>query len=127
MWTKKLAAMLLAAVVIFSAASPAFAENNKNVIRVTGVAFLSKEKSKSSFYKSFARQVAKMDALRKLAECTPAFKVGIKDEIITKIDVEDAKLAKYLKSAHQVGNAKFTVNEDESLTCEVLMEMPNNF
>lgn len=158
MWTKKLAAMLVAAVIIFFAATPAFAENNaewyelyskieknhgayieNNTIFVIGSGMGPKGRNAyGSFYKSFARQAAKMDALRNLAETIKSriYKRGgisiwdefddaslkydeNKDITIYTSKIGD-KISLLLSKAKQFGEAKF----DEHEVCEMIMQMP---
>lgn len=140
MWAKKLAAMLTAAVMIFSAATPAFAGNNaeweelyskisnnqgfyieNDFIFVIGIGGVTK--GTGNFYKKFARQAAKFDALRLLAEYIKGLDVDqtidTENLIITRLEVDDI-LAKELSKARQVGEAKFSENG----SCEVIVKLP---
>ena len=137
MFTKKLAAMLVAAVMIFSAATPAFAKiiihkdfadrvitkNGKTYIQYEGVKYFNAKEFSSPFYKNFARQVTKIYALRGLAEslinAQGNLEIGyLSDEIKVEINDTHPIIAVISKEARQVGKAKF---EDES--CRVIMEI----
>ena len=133
MWAKKLAAMFVAAVIIFSAATPAFAEDNPNVIRVTGQGYGSKSgNSNGSFYRNYARQAARFDALRRLAEAIGGVQINayseekggrttIDDLIAT--SKADEKIAAKLSKAKQVGEVKFLTDKNGFLYCELEMEL----
>ena len=142
MFTKKLAAMLVAAVMIFSAATPAFAKiiihkdfadrvitkNGKTYIQYEGVKYFNAKEFSSPFYKSFDRQVTKIYALRGLAESLIDAKGNLSkimgygnvlsDEIKVEINDTHPIIAIISKEARQFGNVKF---EDES--CRVIMEI----
>lgn len=130
MWAKKLAAMFVAAVIIFSAATPAFAEDNPNVIRVTGIGYGPKGGNfKGSFYRNYARQAARFDALRQLAEDIAdihieSFTDTVIDEgtVIVKTTA-DKKIAAKLSKAKQVGEVKFLTDEKGFVYCELEMEL----
>lgn len=141
MLAKKLAAMLTAAVMIFSAATPAFAENNSeweelyskikngkggyaaedDFIFVIGLGGVTK--GTGNFYKKFARQAAKFNALRLLAETIAGLKLDPTDDtdgvVTVRLEVDDIT-AKELSKARQVGEAKFYSDG----VCEVIMKMP---
>ena len=121
--------------ILFVSSATAFAnawessDYEKGIIRVTGVGFGPHNWDKQdSFYKTFARQVARMDALRRLVENLIDFSVdksttvgdldlGI-DLIRTAINPDD-KVFKLLETnARQVGKARF-----EDGVCEVDMEL----
>lgn len=141
MWTKKLAATILAAVMIFSAASPAFAKiiiskdfadsvisrNGKTYIQVMEIKYY-EPKYSSPFYRNFMRQVTKLMALRTLAEKIAdaqgkLSEIGygnvLSDEL--KVEITDVHpiIAVISKEARQVGEVKFT----EDGNCEVTMEI----
>lgn len=88
---------------------------------------------RDSFAKTFARQVARMDALRNLAEKISGVFVetkeitapdGTEHEIIKTRLPHDSKVFKLLKkNARQVGDAKFYFDNDGVLFCEVTMEV----
>ena len=153
MWTKKLAAMFLAAVMVFSAATPAFAENDSeweeiytkiekshngyiienNVIFASGVGSGPKGATRNgSFYKSFARQAARFDALRRLAELANGVQVEAtvdRDEagnpiwetetVITSLETNE-KIMEILSKSSLLGEAKFF---DDGV-CVLIMKMP---
>ena len=122
--------------ILFVSSATAFANTwtessdyEKGIIRVTGIGFGPHNWDKQdSFYKTFARQVARMDALRCLVENLIDFSVdksttvgdldlGI-DLIRTAINPDD-KVFKLLEmNARQVGKARF-----EDGVCEVDMEL----
>ena len=119
--------------ILFVSSATAFANTwessdyEKGIIRVTGVGAGPHNCDKQdSFYKTFARQVARMDALRCLVENLIAFSVdksttvgdlGI-DLIRTAINPDD-NVFKFLETnARQVGKARF-----EDGVCEVDMEL----
>ena len=89
---------------------------------------------RDSFAKTFARQAARMDALRQLAEYIGVSYIQSKlnvdpDGNVTKNYVKselihDSKVFKLLeKNARQVGDAKFSFGDDGSSYCEVTMEL----
>ena len=79
-----------------------------------------------SFYKTFARQAARMDALVKLAETiggvcvsTEENEITINSKITTEVNPDDKVFKLIETNARQVGKARFL--EDGS--CEVDMEL----
>lgn len=104
------------------------------VHRVKGVVYITEKNSYGSiiFDKTYARQIARMDALRYLAEriCLDHIDLkeitdpgGEKHEIITSWFEHDSKAFKLITShARQVGEAKFTPI-DGGFRCEVTMEL----
>ena len=120
---------------LFSATSPTFAEKNEEFITVTGTGYGPKGANPNgSFYRSFARQAAKFDALRQLAENVDGVQVVaetsaekgniIYDRITFLIDEEISALLE--KNAKQVGEAKFFTADDGKIYCEVTMKCPKS-
>ena len=98
------------------------------VLQATGVSLGSKNWDKNdSFYKTFARQAARMEALNQLAEMIGGV-YSEKDkknpnQIIIRAKL-NRKASELLKNhARQVGEAKFSFNDDGSFYCEVTMEV----
>ena len=123
-------------IIFFVSSATAFANTwtessdyEKGIIRVTGIGAGPHNWDKhDSFYKTFARQVARMDALRLLVEnlidsradaTTTIEDLRITDlKIITEVNPDD-KVFKLLETnARQVGKARF-----EDGVCEVDMEL----
>ena len=123
---------IAAFMIIFFSATTAFAaEIDEIVIRETGSGQAPKNfDPKDSFAKTFARQAARMDALRLLAEGIGITYVEAHfdpkkniDRVRTKL-VHDSKVFKLLeKNARQIGEAKFYFDDKGKLTCEVTMEL----
>ena len=99
---------------------------SKGIIRATGWGLGPKDTDiKSSFYKTYARQAAKLDALRQLAEICYGVTVNIenpsngssKNEVV-KTRVPHENILLIAEKARQVGEAKFF----QAGTCEVAME-----
>ena len=123
MWAKKLAAMFVAALMVFSAASPAFAEytvkDGVAVVKVTGYGVIPKNsKPTSSFGKSFARQAAQIDAYRNFTEQVYDL---LRDRLL-----DDDVLDTALRANLDVLQAKIRNSEnkfDESGNCQSTMEI----
>lgn len=122
MMIKRLAAMLTTLIMCLSTLSMnAFAAEDNNYIEVTGIGYGPKNANiRSSFYKTYARQAARLDALRQLmemfdltGETTP--------EDVTSGDaiVRRSRLGLFgaVRNAKQIGKSKF--NKDGS--CEITM------
>lgn len=100
-----------------------------DIIRVRGYGQApSNWDQRDSFSKTFARQAARMDALRQLAEIVVGVHVEPNDakddfeHIVTRIS-QDSKTFKLLeKNARQIGAARFSF-DDGKLICEVTMEL----
>lgn len=112
------------ALIFFVMSSTAFAaEIDGNVIRVTGYGTGPHNWDKhDSFYKTFARQVARMDALAKFAENIGGWDIeeNLSGSKVTIIVNPDDKVFKLIETnARQVGKARFL----EDGTCEVDMEL----
>ncbi|MBQ4494621.1 MAG: hypothetical protein II968_02530 [Selenomonadaceae bacterium] len=113
--------------ILFVSSTTAFATDAPAVIRVTGSGVGPHNWDKhDSFYKTFARQAARMEALVKLAECIGGVYVSTEEDEITtnsKITTEvkpDDKVFKIIETnARQVGKVRFL----EDGTCEVDMEL----
>ena len=99
-------------IIFFAASTTAFAADETKIIRVMGNGQApSNWDQRDSFAKTFARQTARMDALRTLAE--------VLDDGKSKLS-QDSEVFKLLgKNARQVGYAKFYADA----TCEVIMEV----
>ncbi|MBR1646568.1 MAG: hypothetical protein IJ685_07300 [Selenomonadaceae bacterium] len=104
------------------------------VIKATGEGHPPKNwNPNNSFAKTFARQAARMDALRILAEMIGGAKVTAESVIVNDKRerdhvegtlIHDSKVFKLLeKNARQVGDVKFYFNDKGKLTCEVTMEL----
>ena len=121
--------------ILFVSSATAFAnawessDYEKGIIRVTGEGVGPHNWDKQdSFYKTFARQVARMEALRQLVEILIAPKADatttIEDLMITDLKIimelnPDDKVFKIIETnARQVGKARF-----EDGVCEVDMEL----
>lgn len=136
MLAKKLAAMILAAVMIFSAASPAFAEDSIKYVERDGTTYVQVSglgmgprgaNSHGIFSQRFAMQVAKMDALRQFAEIIQSVDIEPKvqdnqplesvDEITLKLD------ALSLKNVQKPYLVEFEELNDGNLVCKITMEM----
>ena len=111
------------------------AADEPKVIQVTGYGIPpSNWDARDSFVKTFARQAARMDALRNLAEAIGTIHVqtkttfdpdgNLEKDIVKTELIHDSKVFKLLtKNARQVGDAKFSFGDDGSLMCEVTMEV----
>ena len=120
---------------IFFMTTTAFAAEEPKIIQATGSGQPpSNWDARDSFSKTFARQVARMDALRNLVEQIAGINVHSKEKIsedgeitfesIRTKTIHDSKVFKLLeKNARQVGAARFHFDEDGNLTCEVTMEV----
>lgn len=123
-------------IIFFAASTTAFAADEPKVIQMTGDGQApSNWDQRDSFAKTFARQAARMDALRKLAENIGIINVQTKtsvdkdthllteDTVKTEL-MHDSKVFKLLeKNARKVGDAKFYFGDDGILYCEVTMEV----
>lgn len=120
--------------ILFVSSATAFADTweassdfEKGIIRVTGEGVGPHNWDKQdSFYKTFARQAARMDALVKLAETiggvcvsTEENEITINSKITTEVNPDDKVFKLIETNARQVGKARFL--EDGS--CEVDMEL----
>ncbi len=122
-------------IIFFAASTTVFAADEPKVIQMTGVGQApSNWDQRDSFAKTFARQAARMDALRQLAEYIGVSYIQSElnvdpDENVTKDYVKselihDSKVFKLLeKNARQVGDAKFSFGDDGNSYCEVIMEL----
>ncbi|MBQ3444674.1 MAG: hypothetical protein IJG33_15690 [Selenomonadaceae bacterium] len=118
--------------ILFASSATALAADEPRIIQVTGVGGgPAKWDQHDSFYKTFARQAARMDALRQLAESIGSIRVQSKTTVdpdgklkedIVKVKTElihNSKVFKLLKkNARQVGKARF-----EDGVCYVDMEI----
>lgn len=127
MMRKFIAALML----MFLMSTTAFAVKPGEVFQATGEVYITKENSYGSniFNKTYARQIARMDALCKLAEQVGKFYISSTDDRILDVDIiryelnPDNKTFKLLENhARQVGAAKFT-HDDDGFKCEVTMEL----
>lgn len=121
-------------IIFFAASTTAFAADEPKVIQMTGDGQApSNWDARACFAKTFARQAARMDALRQLAETLIRPYVETKNTIVeTKVVQDyvrvtlshDNKVFKLLeKNARQVGDAKFSFGDDGLLYCKVTMEV----
>ena len=137
MFTKKIAAMLVAAVMIFSAATPAFAEDSvkyierdgKTYVQVSGLGTGAKgANSHGNFSKRFAMQAAKMDALRQLAEIIQGVETDPKiqeDQPLESVDEITVRLdALPLANVRQIYPVEFEEIDGGILCCKITMEIP---
>ena len=113
---------IVVCVLILFVSSSAFAANEPKVWRVTGMGVPpSNWDQHDSFAKTFARQAARMDALRQLAEIVNGVHIERDDEkdYFKTWVLHDSKVFKLLeKNARQVGKARF-----EDGVCYVDMEV----
>ena len=122
---------IAAFMIIFFAATTALAAENElkagDVIQVTGIGIQPENfNPNDSFAKTFARQVARMDALRQLAEVINGINVEWDDEkdYIKTWLPHDSKGFKLLeRNARAVGDVKFYFSDKGRLVCEVTMEL----
>ena len=123
---KKFFAALAVMIFIFSATpTKTFAgEHTGEVIEVAGIGMKPiGAKSNGSFYRSFARQVAKLDAMRNLAEQVQPVKIKVQegltvsDKITTDLSLNEKFWNEYFSKVEVVG-VKF--KSDGS--CEVTMQ-----
>lgn len=127
---------IAAFMIIFFSATTVFAADKPIVLTETGIGKApSNWNQRDSFAKTFARQAARMDALRKLAEGLSGVNVyaestwndekKVLERDYIKLELpHDGKAFKLLeKNARQIGAAKFYFNDKEKLTCEVTMEL----
>ena len=128
---------IAAFMIIFFSATTAFAaEIDGNVIRVTGTGYPpSNWNQQDSFAKTFARQAARMDALRGLV-ATLEYKVNqldirstfvmkdfelTEDKLVIRIS-QDSQAFKLLeKNTRQVGNASFSEDGACTVTMEIIL------
>ncbi|MBR1398161.1 MAG: hypothetical protein IJ563_11615 [Selenomonadaceae bacterium] len=130
MMIKKLAAMfttLIMCLSILSATAFAADNNDNNYIEVTGYGFGPKNANvRSSFYKTYARQAARLDALRRILEAMQDVhlpsETTVVDMMLSSNDAIVTRLSGVVVNAKQVGKAKF--NEDGS--CAVTMRFYPN-
>ena len=125
MWTKKLAAMFVAVLIVFSAASSAFAENGwdweKGVVTVYGVAgFQTNQNNRDYFWRNHARQGARIDALRNLVETIGGVIVEKQQDTMVITCLDDNIITKTVSRGAHLVDTKFY----EDGTCEVTMEIP---
>ena len=118
---------IAAFMIIFFSATTAFAADKPIVLTETGIGSApSNWNQRDSFAKTFTRQAARMDALRKLAEGVNGVTVEWeedKDWISARIP-HDSKGFKLLeKNARQIGDVKFYFDNEGKLICEVTMEL----
>jgi hypothetical protein len=123
--------------IFFVISSTAFAEDKPKVIRVTGTGCPpSNWNQQDNFAKTYARQAARIDALRCLAEIFSDVKHfiikshsvvedGIVMEDVIKTELKhDSKVFKVIKkNARQIGETKFSFGDDGKLYCELEMEI----
>ena len=113
--------------IIFFSVTTAFAAEEPTVYSATGIGNApSNWDQRDSFAKTFARQAARMDALRQLAEVINGINVEWDDEkdYIKSWLPHDSKGFKLLeRNAHQVGDVKFYFSDKGRLVCEVTMEL----
>lgn len=121
---KKFFAVFFVVAFIFSSVNTTFAETEiKNVIRVTGIGYgLKGANPNSSFYKSFAKQTAKLDALVQLAELINGINIE-NDENKYTTWIDEKASEKLIKNARQVGDSKFHADKEGEFRCEVTMEL----
>ena len=122
--------------ILFGSSATAFADTwegssdyEKGIIRVTGTGVGPHNWDKQdSFYKTFARQVARMDSLAKLAELFDGFYISniktegyrlLEDRLESKVDLTNKTFKLLETNAQQVGKARFF----EDGVCEVDMEL----
>ena len=111
---KKLFALMFAALLTMSATTSA------ETIQATGFGVgPAGANPKSSFYKTYARQAARLQAMRKLAEDISGINVNSDPEDETVIITSSSSRILKTKKVRQVGEAKF----DEDGVCEVTLEM----
>lgn len=120
---KKFFAILAAGFFIFSAAPTTFAAKDDNFLTATGYGFGPKGANpKGSFYKSFARQVAKLDAVRRIVELTSimAEDTNLQEEVTVSESVTiKLEVTKFKAETMEVINEKF----DDGIF-EVTVRMP---
>ena len=118
---------IAAFMIIFFSATTAFAADKSIVLTETGIGNApSNWNQRDSFAKTFARQAARMDALRRLAEGVNGVTVewdDKKDYIKTWLPHDSRGFKLLERNAHQVGDVKFYFNDEGKLTCEVIMEL----
>ena len=111
---KKFLALMFAALLMMSATTSA------KTIQATGYGMgPDGSDPKSSFYKTYARQAARLDAMRKLAEDISGINVNSDPEDETVIISSSSSRILKTKKVRQVGEAKFDENGD----CEVTLEV----
>ena len=129
MMIKRLAITLTTLIMCLSILSmTAFAANNNdnNYIEVKGFGYGPKNANiRSSFYKTYARQAARLDALRLILEIINKPDITATTEVVemeVKSDTIISRVSGIVVNAKQVGKAKF--NEDGS--CAVTMRFYPN-
>lgn len=97
------------------------------VIKATGYGTApSNWDQRDSFAKTFARQAARIDALRNIAEMLSGVTLEEDNQnshIITTRISHDSKVFKLLEKHARVIDLKFRFNDEGKLTCDVVMEL----